>query len=144
MTFKENYTLGGVTYHNVFVLKPGETADINVPDDGIFYKVVECGINTDVYSNVEVQGMDVEKIQNETGQEYQDNRWDYQIDYEETRLRPRVTYVNTVNPDALRTLIIKKKLFDETGETEITDANADFSFRLSFSAEADTGFRQRK
>ena len=138
--FKEEYKLGGVTYHNVFILKPGETADINFPDDGIYYKVVECGVNSDVYSNVAVQGMDVERTEIEAGQEYQDNRRDYQIEYAKTRLRPRVTYANTVDPKALHTLTIKKKLYDETGETEITDNSATFSFRLSFSPEGETGF----
>lgn len=47
--YAREYTVGGVTYDSVFLLKPGEAADIEIPDKAIYYRIVECGVNTDVY-----------------------------------------------------------------------------------------------
>jgi len=123
-----------MTYEHVFLLKPGDVVDIDLPDDTITYRIVECGINTDVYSSVAVNDGD-EPVSEITGASYPANRKDYGIAQAEAKYRARVSYVNTVDPSALRTLTIKKVLLDEQGENEVRNDAETFSFRLYLGSE---------
>ena len=123
-----------VTYDHVFLLKSGDVVDIDLPDETIAYRIVECGVNTDVYTSVEVNHGD-ETVTETAGTSYPANRKDYGIGYAEARQRARVSYVNTVNPDALRTLSIRKVLMDEQGINEVHDDGETFSFRLYLDSE---------
>lgn len=131
--YQKSLEIGGKTYNDVFFLKPGETADISFPEGMTSYRIVECGVNTDVYNGVSVNGTAVEgePVSGST------NREDYGIDYETTDNRAKVNYSNAVDPAALRTLTIKKLLYDETGDTEIPDSNTEFTFRLYMASEFD-------
>ncbi len=136
VTYRDSITVGGITYPSVFMLKPGETADIEIPDDAISYRIVECGINTDIYTTASVKETGCIPIHKDG---YMENRYDYSIDLAETKDRPRVTYINTVDPSAVRDMTITKKLYDETGETEIPaeDDPTSFTFRLYLGTEFD-------
>ena len=125
----------GLTYQNVFLLKPGETAEINFPKEyNVYdYKIVECGVNTDVYSGVTVNG-----TANEGTDTAIPNRKDYAVDFKKPDDRPTVKYDNTVDPDALRMLSITKKLYREDGTTPIhydENNNTTFTFRLYLATE---------
>jgi len=133
VTYKQSLSVGGNSYADVFILKPGEIADIAIPDDAISYRIVECGVNTDVYGSVTVNE-DADLTQTDTSVS---NRKDYALNYKTTRDRPRVTYVNTVKPKALRNLTIQKVLYKEDGETVIQDDDTQFSFRLYLASEFD-------
>lgn len=133
-------TIGGATYEDVFYLKPGQTAELNFPDNVDEYYIVECGVNTDVFDKVTVNGVDV------NGSEVRDgsgavvaSRNDYAIDPATTNDRARVAYVNGVNPDALRTLTIEKVLYREDGKTPIShdEDQSVFGFRVSLGTEYD-------
>lgn len=141
--YKESFEISGeddqgvpysMTYEHVFLLKPGDVVDIDLPDDTITYRIVECGINTDVYSSVAVNDGD-EPVSEITGTGYPANRKDYGIAQAEAKYRARVSYVNTVDPSALRTLTIKKVLLDEQGENEVRNDAETFSFRLYLGSE---------
>ena len=129
--YEPTLTIDGVNYNSVFILKPTEIAEISLPDDAISYKIVECGINTDVYSSVYVNGEEV------TGTEIagHPSREDYGIDYAAAKERSRVTYRNNVDPAALRNLTIRKVLYDETGTHELHFDSAIFGLRLYLGAE---------
>ena len=133
--YEPSVTIDGTTYQDVFFLKPGETADISFPEGVTSYKIVECGVNTEIYDSVAVNGQTL------TGSAVpgSDSRRDYGIDYTTTHIRPKVKYNNTVNPDALRTLTIKKQLYNEDGTTEILypENDTEFSFRLYLASEFD-------
>ena len=135
VTYKQNLTVDGVTYNGVFMLKPGEIAEINLPDDAISYRIVECGINTDVYSDVAVNGTSIEG----TPILGHDNRENYGIPYAASKDRSRVIYRNTVDPTALRNLTIEKILYDETGTLELHNDAAIFSFRVYLGTEFEDG-----
>ncbi len=133
VTYHESLTIAGTaegtekTYEHVYMLKPGETAVVTLPDSGATYWIVECGVNPDVYSQVTVNGTAI------TGtDEDNDGRKDYAITPTTSKSRPTVKYVNTVNPDSLRTLNITKQLYREDGETELhySDDDTTFSLRL--------------
>ena len=157
---KEPLTIDGVSYEHVFFLKSGETAEINFPKGTVDYRIVECGVNTDVYDSVTVNGdvvngevpgsMSVsgtnengqttgESAVSGTNENGQTLRKDFGINYAKTTERPRVAYENHVKPEALRTLTISKKLFMADGTTPISH-NADggvFKLRLYLGTEYD-------
>ena len=138
--YKPSMIIGGVTYENVFMLKPGETVVINFPtfdteDEEIeSYSIVECGVNTNVYKEAAVNGTTL------AGTEVSGavDRKDYGIDYQPTNDRPRVNYANTVDPEAMRTLTFSKKLFDADGTRPIHNDSTPFKFRLYFGTESGT------
>ena len=46
-------TAGGTAaYQSVFVLKPGQSAEISFPNDIADYYIVECAVNPDIYDHV--------------------------------------------------------------------------------------------
>lgn len=140
--YKSSLTFDGMTYQDVYMLKPGETAEIDFTtvedleeNQFIEYYIVECGVNTEVYDEVKVNGDTI------TGEAVSGhpNRKDYAIDPKSTGDRARVTYSNKVNENALRTLTFKKKLFKEDGVTPITsdEDDTEFEFRLYLGTEFD-------
>jgi hypothetical protein len=55
--FVENLTIGGVDYPNVFMLKPGETAEIDFGlGTDVYYQIIECGTNISIYDPVKING----------------------------------------------------------------------------------------
>ena len=127
------YTPPGGTeeYNDVFFLKPGQSADIRLPEETLQYYIVECGINSNIYDAVKVNGDNPDEIISRDAP-----RKDYKIHAATITERPRVTYDNHVNENALRTLTITKKLYDAEGNP-ITDDLTGFSFRLSLGTEND-------
>ena len=134
--FRPQLEVGGVTYENVFLLKPGEIAEITMPDDAISYNVTECGVNADIYSQVEVNGTKIDG----TALSGHGNRSDFSTGFASAQDRARVAFVNTVDPDALRTLTITKKLYREDGITAISreEDGTVFHLRLYFGTEFDS------
>lgn len=152
VTYKDTFTVDGVTYPSVFLLKPGEVADIAIPDEYIQYRIIECGLNTDIYHEISPDtGEDITVVVNEgketvhSGQIYSDtqtypaNRRDYYIDFAETKVRTRAAFVNSVDPEAMRTLTIRKNLFDTDGTTplDFDHDSTTFGFRLYLASELD-------
>lgn len=133
--YQPSVTIDGVTYEDVFFLKPGETADINFPEGMTSYRIVECGVNTEVYDKVTVNGEEISGSPDSESRRHQD----FGIDYDTTDARPKVNYDNAVNPEVLRTLTIQKKLYAEDGITPISsdEDNTEFTFRLYLASEYD-------
>ncbi len=132
MTFHESLTIDGVEYTNVFMLRPGEIAVIELKG-AVDYRIVECGVNTEIFEQVSVNGRTISGsvIEGSTG------RMDFSTGYAATDARSKVAFVNKVDPDALRTLKITKKLYREDGVTPISysDDATTFTFRLYFGTE---------
>ena len=138
--FKRELNIGGVEYQNVFLLKAGETAVVHFSDQNCRYEIIECGVDTNVYQKVSVNGVDITA----NGQLYynQDNgsepgtalRKDFGIEWKSTGERPRVEYDNEVAPDVMRTLSFKKAVYDSEGKLVppgLADKiQAAFTFRL--------------
>ena len=128
------------TYENVFLLKPGETAVIDFPDDTFQYYIRECYVNTEVYSEVQVNGTNVtgEAVQANSGGATVASRKDFASTEAEVDEVTRVTFANVVNREAKGTLTITNKLFKEDGVTELTrsqELNTTFTFRLYLGTE---------
>ena len=156
--YEPSLTIDGVTYDSVYLLKPGETADIVFPDDTIEYWIVECGVDPNIYDAVSANNTALTGIAAGSDSNSQDpgdytdagtsgtsggNRMDFPIGLDSTRNRSHVVYDNHVDDDALRDLTITKKLYDVTGLNEIPYDPAHpvtFSLRLYFKSEFDSDF----
>ena len=130
--YRRTLTVDGVSYPHVFLLKPGETADITFPKNVTSYSIVECGLS-DIYTEVKVNDAAIEGT-SVSGTD----RKDYAVGFAPVQERSRVRYNNTAE-DALRTLTFSKKLFDETGINRIhyPDEETTFDLRLYLGTEYD-------
>ena len=133
--YMESYTPPNCTtpYRSVFFLHPDKAAEIHFPSDAIMYKIIECGINQEVYDHVYVneQEIDGESIGNTNRRSY-DSGWISVAD------RPSVKFENHVDSANLRTLYFKKRLLDEAGNPlQMADDSTLFSFRLYLSNDVD-------
>ena len=142
--FRESLTIDGIEYRNVFLLRPGETAVIMFPEDTYQYKTIECGVDSEVYEKVLVNGEDISDTgrlyhntdgeQSGSGDDSDSRRKDYGTGYETADTRPRVEYTNQVAAGVMRTLTFKKAVYDVDGtilsDEEAAKVDATFSFRL--------------
>ena len=142
--FEESYLppRGTTPYASVYFLHPGRNAEIHFPSVAVMYKVVECGVNTDVYQEVKINGgQSNENILGSTG------RASYESDEYHVKQDPTIVYQNNVDPDFLRTLRFSKKLYDESGNELFYDLGSGmtadqqdrttFNYRLYLSNGAD-------
>jgi len=164
--FLPELTVDGVKYYNVFMLKPEETAVLNFPvtrpnpdQDEITvgeYRIVECGIDSSVFTEVTVNGEVNNGVQSLDSTN--SNLKDYGIDMATTDDRPQVNYVNKV--ENLKNLTFTKELYRkydaDTGPVKVNPdgreigegdprpkqyANEEtFDFRLLFKTPYDSGF----
>ena len=127
--YSESVEIDGVTYENVFYLKPGQTAAIKMPENTINYYIVECGVDTSIYDSVAINGEPTAGVTPEGATDTQTFTTTTATALE----RARVTYSNHVNPSQLRTLHIHKRLFDAEGnELYADDDSTGFSLRMRF------------
>ena len=132
--FARSVTIDGVSYENVFYLKPGQTAAIKIPDNSITYYIRECGVDTSIYDEVKINGETPVEIVPAGAS----NTKCFETTEDSVSNRVRVNFSNHVNPSALRTLTITKRLFDAAG-TELTAAqdNAAFTVRIYLGEEGE-------
>ena len=121
------------SYRSVYFINPGRSAEIHFPANTIEYKVIECGVNTEVYDTVRVNGAEVEgeSIGN-TKRRLFDSGW---LKVSE---RPTVVFENHVDSASIRTLSIWKQLYD--GEGNLIPAGQDdtrFTYRIYLSNGSD-------
>ena len=121
--FRQTYTVGSHTYSNVFLLKPGEIAEIMMPDNTIGYKVIECGVKNDIYDYALVNGQPAQSTT------VKGDVTDYESSIEAIRDRAQIIFSNHVDPDSLRTLTITKRLFDANGN-ELTEEDDPTKFKM--------------
>jgi hypothetical protein len=105
------------------------TAEIEFPDDTIKYRIIECGIDKDVYDEVKVNGEVVTEVTS-----ISDSRKSYDSGWMEVSARPDVEFENHVDPDGLRDLSFQKQVLDENNNhLSAEDDKTLFSFRLYLS-----------
>ena len=138
VTYLESFTPAGGTesYDSVFFLKPGQSAEVMLPDDVTVYYVVECGVNPDIYDKVLANGdlLTGSPTENRMGGTA---RMDFATAAETLQNRNSVDYENHVKDGAMRTLNITKKLYSEDGTTLLSYPDNDtlFTFRLYLGSE---------
>ena len=123
---------GSTEYKDVFFLTPGQTAAISLPENALRYRIIECGVNTQVYDEVRVNDGLIE------GKATADaNRKDFETTAAQLSDRQRVVFDNHVSAAAKRTLTITKKLYDINDKLVEGDPTG-FNFRLYLGGENDT------
>jgi len=133
--YKDTYTVNGVTYDKVYMIKPGQTASISLPSEDIDYYFVECGIDTTVYDKVRADG----RILTGTPAAGADDSTikDFKITESTVAGRKKVVYNNHVSDSALKSLTVTKRLWQDLEKTrEISSGDSDdadnteFRFRI--------------
>ena len=127
-------------YGDVFWLKPDQHIYINFESDGTEYYIRECDVDTRLYDQAIVNGISTSQIAVD----------EHMVNYQNSKStvfdRRLVTFVNHVDPDALRTLTITKRLFAKDGTTELQSVDTSnvntyddslFNFRLYLGEELD-------
>ena len=119
--FQDSYTPPGSTetFNSVFFINPHQSVEIHFPQNTTHYKIVECGINSEVYDHVYINGTEI------TGQDTvgsTPSRKKYESEWVPVSDRTAVMVDNHVNPDGLRSLVFQKKLFDSDYSREEYDA----------------------
>ncbi len=117
-----NYPNDREPYQNVFFLIPNKNIEISFPDNAMYYKIVECAVNTDNYDQVSINGNAV------IGTEVSGNIKDLISNAAKVSEQPTITFDNRVSEGNIRTLNITKKLYDGNGkgaENELYYINAD-------------------
>lgn len=111
-------------YEDVYFLTPGKDVSISFPADTIQYYIMECGLNGEVYETVECNG----DPDNTQGTDIYGGK-NFKIVEASVHDRPNVQLTNKVDPNAVKTLTIKKKLVGRNGII-INDDQTTFNFRL--------------
>ena len=136
--YLSNYNPAGTTlnYGDVFFLQPGGKASITFPEEAKYYKIVEVGVNTNIYDSVYINNDVIQGAET-----LSPNRSDFSSDSLSVSENHSITYTNHVSQSALRNLSIKKILLDENGqEVNSSQDGTPFSFRLYFKTELDNDF----
>lgn len=137
--YKSSLKIGDTVYQDVFLLKAGQTGVIKFPNRDCIYEIIECGVDTEVYDQVSVNGEAITgTLYNNTdtgaASGTDERRQDFGIDYETTGNRPRAEYSNQVDPDAMRTLSFEKLVYDSEGnpisDEQLANISSKFNFRL--------------
>lgn len=137
--YKKSLKIGGTVYNDVFLLKAGQTAVIKFPNRDCKYEIVECGVDTEVYEQVSVNGEALTgTLYNNTdtgsAEGTTERRQDFGIEYETTDSRPKVEYSNQVAPGVMRDLSFTKLVYDSEGnpipDNQLENISAKFNFRL--------------
>lgn len=129
VTYRDSYTAAGAVteYSHVFFLKPGESAEVALPEGAVSYYVKECGVKPSVYDEVKANGEDT-KVKDTLDKD----RKDFVSSTDSMEERPTLEFDNHVKPDAVRSMTITKKLYDVNGEDVLSYPEDDtlFTFRL--------------
>jgi len=149
------HTIGSKTYENVFFVNPGQTVKISLPSEQTHYSIVECGVNTDTFDQVSINGTvlnDNEELEIPIEEGIKDYRTDPVviqpaedlIRVETVNKRKKVIYDNHVSPNALKSLTVSKRLWADLDKTSEITAPADttrFRFRIFIGKESNGDYK---
>ncbi|MBQ8927180.1 MAG: hypothetical protein IJ055_02755 [Oscillospiraceae bacterium] len=99
-------------YDNVFFLVPGRSIEISFPDNAMYYQIIECAVNTDIYDTVSAMGGDgneIQLIENVVS----GNIKDLIAEATQVKEQPTIAFDNQVRPGGVRSLNITKILYNE-------------------------------
>ncbi len=130
--YRDSYTPPGCTtsFNDVYFVRPGRDVEIEFPPAAIKYRIMECGVSTEVYENVLISdngGLIASQVDDSSRENYTS----HQITI---GTGPTAVFTNKISHDALRTLSFSKLLYDES-DAELTedDDGTTFNFRLYLS-----------
>lgn len=128
-------------YNNVFFLIPGRAIEINFPDNAMYYQIVECAVDKDIYdvSSSSGGGLIDNSLAEESGVVISSgNIHDLITHAAQVSEQPTITFDNKINSDNIRSLNITKHLYDGSNKTTASrinnsDDTPTFNFRVYLS-----------
>ena len=132
--FVGSYTPSGSSqsYSNVYLIDPRYSAEVDLPDGIEYYRVVECGVNDNVYNPALINGKPATDVNHPDA--VHSDYGSGQLTVDEV---PSIVFNNEVKPGSVKMARITKELYDnEEGTGTAITREADgttFSFRLSLS-----------
>ena len=127
---------GGAPYDNVFFLVPGRNIEINFPDEAMYYYVVECAVNSDIYNldnpTANNGAVNLESVV------VSGNIKDLKTAAAQVSMQPTIAFDNKLKSGMVRTLNIKKNLYNENYDDSKTDAQNEGNL-LRYDPKATTG-----
>ena len=133
--YQGTYTVDGLTYNDVFFLKPDQTISVTLPSEDTEYYIQECGMDTGTYDQVKANDQVLQGSSTTV-----EDRKDFAVEPSTVAGRKKVIYNNHVSPDAQKTLTITKKIWEDYGKTRpisAEDDDAEFRFRIYIGKEGD-------
>ena len=124
--FKSTYTIGDITYGNVYLLKPYEPIVIPTVSNDVRYFIREIGIDADRYEIVKANSIVLQDTKQNPAVDLDNNRTTATTDIDSVRARGRVTYENI--PKETHNLRLEKLLQGPA-------VNPDDSFRFDVQLE---------
>ena len=127
---------GVKTYDNVFFLVPGRNIEINFPDEAMLYYVVECAVNSDIYdldnptANNGTVNLDSVVVSG--------NIKDLKTESAQVGMQPTIAFDNKLQTGMVRTLNIKKNLYNENYVASNSEAQNEENL-LRYDPKATTG-----
>lgn len=155
------YEAGGLKYDSVYLLKPGQTVSIRLPEEDTKYFIRECALDSNTFDQVKVNGAVIDgsaadvSVDTEygvssggTGTAASPNRLkDYVIADSTVAGRKKVIYDNHVDKNVVKSLTITKRLWEDEEKTRPVysgngaDAdNTEFKFRIYIGKEGDDNY----
>ena len=127
---------GVKTYDNVFFLVPGRNIEISFPDEAMYYYVVECAVNSEIYD------LDNPTANNGTvnleSVVVSGNIKDLKTESAQVGMQPTIAFDNKLQTGMVRTLNIKKNLYNENYDDSKTEAQNEENL-LRYDPKATTG-----
>ena len=110
-----NYPSDLPPYESVFFISPNRNIEIDFPDDAMYYRIVECAVNTDNYDLVTVNGDEAE------AKAISGSIKDLLSNASMVKEMPSINFDNRVSEGNIRTLSVTKKLYDENGKGQANE-----------------------
>ncbi len=115
------------TYNNVFFVNPGKPLEISFPENAMYYQIIECAVNKDIYDvgsastvykedgTTETVSFDEEKVA------ASGNIRDLKMNAQRVKELPTIALENKVKKNRVQALDITKKLFSSRSKAEGTE-----------------------
>ena len=127
--YQESYEVGGKTYQHVFFLRPDQTVSVKLPSEETEYYFKECGIDSNTYDAVYINRSEdpLPSTADTASSDYKD----FQIVDSTVAGRKKVIFDNHVGQNALKNMMIVKKVWADEGKTiPWPDDDTPFKFRI--------------
>ncbi|WP_024860453.1 SpaA isopeptide-forming pilin-related protein [Ruminococcus flavefaciens] len=141
-TYKPPGSMSAAPYKSVFFVNPQNKAVVHFPTNTYQYKIVECGMDKDIYDQATINGVVLDATNvggsnaNQPSVRQNGDRYDYDSGWMTVQTQGFATYNNRVDPSGLRRLRFTKELYDND-YTYAANLSSDYKNKHKMTAEQD-------
>ncbi|WP_303838305.1 SpaA isopeptide-forming pilin-related protein [Ruminococcus flavefaciens] len=141
-TYKPPGSMSAAPYKSVFFVNPQNKAVVHFPTNTYQYKIVECGMDKDIYDQATINGVVLNATNvggsnaNQPSVRQNGDRYDYDSGWMTVQTQGFATYNNRVDPSGLRRLRFTKELYDND-YTYAANLSSDYKNKHKMTAEQD-------